>query len=87
MIHADADAIRTVIAADPVLLRTLHNFFDMIAGDLDADIGTLLDDLPAQIAQFSPYTDEANLTEVVRREMLAALQALTLRMLPTKGNA
>jgi hypothetical protein len=87
MIHADADAIRAVIAGDAVLLRTLHDFFDAICGDLDADISMLLGELPGAISKNSPFLDEAALAEVVRREMLAALHALTLRVLPAKGNA
>jgi hypothetical protein len=87
MIVADADQIRAVIAGDPVLLHTLHDFFDAICGDLDADISILLDDLPSAIAAHSPFASSANLAEVVRREMLAALHGLTLRMLPAKGTA
>jgi hypothetical protein len=86
-ITATSDEIRAVIASDAVLLRTLHDFFDAICGDLDADISTLLHDLPAQIAQHSPFASERDLTEVVRREMLAALHGITLRMLPAKGSA
>jgi hypothetical protein len=86
-ITATSDEIRAVIAGDAMLLRTLHTFFDAICGDLDADISILLDELPGAIAQCSPFASEADLSEVVRREMLAALHALTLRVLPARGTA
>jgi hypothetical protein len=87
MIHASTDHIRTVIAGDPVLLRALHDFFDAICGDLDADISVLLDDLPEAIAAYSPFVDEASLADVVKREMLAVLHGLTFRVLPPRGTA
>jgi hypothetical protein len=65
-----------------VLLRALHDFLDAVTG-----IDVIIEELPETIARFSPYADEAALTEIVRREMLAALHALSLRVLPAKGNA
>jgi hypothetical protein len=87
MIHATADQIKEIIVADPALLRALHDFLDAVTGDVGAEIDTILDELPSAIAQFSPFTDEATLTDVVRREMLLALHALGLRVLPAKGDA
>jgi hypothetical protein len=86
-ITATSDEIRAVIASDAVLLRALHDFFDAICGDLDADISMLLDELPGAISKSSPFLDEAALAETVRREMLAALHTLTLRVMPARGNA
>lgn len=87
MIHATADQIKEIIVADPALLRALHDFLDAVTGDVGAEINTILDELPAQIAAFSPYADEVSLTDIVRREMSKTLHALSLRMLPARGTA
>jgi hypothetical protein len=87
MIYATTDQIRTAIASDAVLLATLRDFFDSICGDLDADISMLLDELPGAISKNSPFLDEAALADVVRREMLAALFGLSLRVLTPRGSA
>jgi hypothetical protein len=87
MIHATADQIKEITVADPVLLRALHDFLDAVAGDVDAGIDVIIEELPATIARFSPYADETELSEIVRREMSAALFRLTLRVMPAKGSA
>jgi hypothetical protein len=87
MIDISADQIRQIICSDTALLLALHRFFDTIAGDLDADFSALLDDLPLKVASGSPFATEADLTETVRREMLAALHGLALQMLPARGTA
>jgi hypothetical protein len=69
------------------MLRELHDFIGAVIGDVDAGIDMIIEELPGTIARFSPYADEAALTEIVRREMLAALHGLTLRVLPPRGTA
>ena len=85
MITATASEIAKAIVGDPALLRAMHGFVEKVTGD--ADIGALLDELPAAIAAHSPFVDEAAMTEAVKREMLLALSALALRVLPPQGNA
>jgi hypothetical protein len=85
MIYADASRISEVIAGDAEMLRVLHAFIFAVIGD--DDLGTILDDLPAAIAAYSPFEDEAALIEVVRVETLQALHALALSRLPARGSA
>jgi hypothetical protein len=87
MITATAEQISKVIVGNPTLLRTLHDFLGAISGDVDADVETILEELPAAIAAHSPFEDHASVEEVVRREMLQALRMVALRTLPTKGTA
>jgi hypothetical protein len=85
MITATADQVAEAIANDPEMLRQMHHFVFAVIGD--DDLGTLLEELPAAIAQHSPFADEAALIEVVRAETLQALFGLTLRVLPARGTA
>jgi hypothetical protein len=85
VIHPDADQIAEVIANDHAMLRQMHRFLYAVIGD--ADIGAILEELPAAIAAHSPFADERALVAVVQRETLQALHVLTLSRLPTKGNA
>jgi hypothetical protein len=86
MIHADAARIASIIAADAAVLPELHVFLD--AATLgDADVGAILSELPARIAEGSPFPDERALTEAVRRETLRMLHALALHKMPAMGRA
>jgi hypothetical protein len=86
MITVTADRIASIIAADHAMLRQMHAFMEAASFD-DADIGAVLNELPAAIAAHSPFEDEGSLTEVVKSELLQALRALALRRLPARGTA
>ena len=85
MIHATADEVASILAADHEMLRQMGAFLDAVTGD--ADVGPILAALPEMIAKSSPFEDERALVAVVQRETLQALHALALSRLPARGSA
>jgi hypothetical protein len=85
VIHASADQIASILAADHAMLRQMRDFLDAVTGD--ADVGAIIAALPQAIAECSPFENEAAMIETVRIETLNQLHALTLSRLPARGSA